>query len=171
MISNKKRGDINENKFKEFLEKKGYLVCKSPRTMKRIWTPKGMFYVSQANDMFGLFDGIAVRNISENSWVVPIYYQVKSSPEECYRSMPALKEFHKKYLHINGESIMALHVARKGWVLWHSDFGIVDDDKFWKKKYYNHKGQEIESFVVTESVKKEKIINLKEQVNKEGFDV
>lgn len=144
VVSKKKRGDINENKYKEFLEKKGYVVCKSPRTMKRIWTPRGMIFISQANDMFGLYDGIAVKKGE-----LPIYYQVKSNPTHCYESMPKIKLFHDEYLQHCVNSEVVLHVSRKGWCIWKYNNSIME----WNKVFYNNKGIECPAFVITESVK------------------
>jgi len=146
MVSNKQKGDKHELEVAKILEKEDLLVNKSPRTMKRIWTPKGMMYVSQANDYFGLFD-IVCKSANPNltSWI-----QVKTNPTDVSSSKPEIKEFSKKYCNDDFESVeIWLRVARKGFVIY-----VLDEDLLWTKFYINLKGEFVDPFLIKSVIKK-----------------
>ena len=93
MVSNKAKGNNFENMCKKKLEAEGYVVMKSPRSMKMIFTPKGKMFISQANDYFGLYDLCAKKNFITR-WI-QCKYGSKSNVSTAKKPMQL---FHDKYM-------------------------------------------------------------------------
>jgi len=131
-MNSKKKGDTREKQVKKLLELKGYLVMAAQRTMKPIYTKNGVRYFSQANDFYGLFDGLYRYKNRKLVW-----YQVKSDMSDVYKAKKAISEWvydHANY--ICEEFEVWMYVKREGFKIY--SYLPVNED--WKESFINFKG-------------------------------
>lgn len=137
--SPKKKGDETERKIELILKSRpDTIYMKSPRTMKRIWTPKGMIYISQANDFFGLFDFVHKNMLNETFWI-----QAKSNQTDVSTAKHKIEKFIKTYSNHYDICQIYLYVKRKGFVI----YNFIDNK--WVKQYINFKGDFIKQFKIS----------------------
>jgi len=115
---------------------------KSPRTMKRVYTPKGMIYISQANDFFGLFDFVCKNTIDETFWI-----QAKSNQTDVSSAKPKIEKFIRKYSNRYDIFQIYLYVKKKGFIV----YNFIADK--WIKHYINFKGETTTPFKISEGTK------------------
>lgn len=65
MTSKRKKGLALQRKAKAILEKEGFLVHNEVPIAYPIKTPRGTFYISKRNDIFGAIDLIAIKKDSK----------------------------------------------------------------------------------------------------------
>jgi len=140
MVTNKQKGDKVEREIQHILEKKGFVVMKSPRTMRFIGPGR---FISMANDYFGLYDLCAKKN-KETFWI-----QAKSNINHVYEAQKKIAEFHLEYNCSNEYSEIWLRVAKKGFVT----YVFNDLSKKWEKIFLDLKGEKKEPFKVCQNKK------------------
>ena len=134
MTSAKKLGDRYELEVKHILESRGYLVEMAHRTMRRIFAKGKMFYVSQRNDFFGLFDLCSVHPVQDTLWI-----QVKSDTSDVYKAKKKILQWVNDY-NISDDYEVWQRIKRKGFIIhYHSSLG-------WSKNYINLKGKTVPKF-------------------------
>lgn len=157
-MSSKKKGDRRELESYRILESQGYIVNPAPRTMRRIFAKGRLFFVSQRNDHWGLFDGEAKQNKRT------LYFQIKSDQADVSKAKKGIEEFYKKYCNEYETCEIWLRVKIKGFVIYHlkhqnagnvmmnpNGEDIYEFGEFiWKKRYINLKGEECEPFKIKE---------------------
>jgi Holliday junction resolvase-like predicted endonuclease len=99
MASSKAKGDKQERLAVKELEKDGYVIFKSPRTMRMVYTPRGPMYVSQDNDVYNLYDLIA-KSHGITRWIQVKYGDITN----VSRSKKPIAEFHDKHMSITENS-------------------------------------------------------------------
>lgn len=160
-MSSKKKGDRRELESYKILESQGYIVNPAPRTMRRVFAKGRMFFVSQRNDHWGLFDGEAKKD--KNT----LYFQVKSDSSDVSKAKKGIEEFYKKYCSEYETCEIWLRVKRRGFVIYFlrygrlkvdgttNSLGVVGlvEELVWEKRYINLKGESVEEFKIQEKVK------------------
>jgi len=137
MSNAKKKGDAREKQVQKILEGQGRLVLPAQRTMKPIYTPKGVRYISQANDFYGLFDGMYRQDNRAIVW-----YQVKSDMSDVYKAKKAICEWMNNYANFTLEHAEVwMYVYRKGYRVW--TYIPVKDE--WLESFINFKGISIDT--------------------------
>lgn len=131
MVNNRVKGHKAENELANKLKKLGYQVQVAQRTT--VFT--GKFYVSKDNDFFNLFDLLAINNNTIE------LIQVKSNASNVYTVMPKIKNFADELDNNNMTYVVALRVARKGWVNW------VYHNYDWTKQFFDLKLEPCSPFV------------------------
>ncbi len=131
-MNKKAKGHAAEKQLADALKIKGYVTQIAQRTS--VFT--GKFYVSKDNDFFNLFDIIALN------YLETMLIQVKTNVNHVYGVKKKIKEFCDKLKNRDVSFIIALKVARKGWVYWQYFYL----SKVWSKSYYNLKLEECEPF-------------------------
>ena len=138
-MNNKQKGDKAEKELFDHYNNKNDCVCiRSPRTMRRIFTPKGAIFISRANDFFGLFDLLVKFENKHANWI-----QVKTNPNDVYTAKNKIEQFYNKYCSSFEFVSIALRVNRKGWVFYQYI------DKTWIKTYYDFNMDFRSSFKIT----------------------
>jgi hypothetical protein len=140
MASNKAKGDKVERDVLAVLQSYELLAMKSPRTMKRIFTPRGPMFVSQANDFFGLFDIICKNLVCET-----VYIQVKSTSSGVSSAKKGIEEFCNKWCNERDICEIWLKVPRTGYVIFYTREPYLGTEG-WKKRFIDLKGQYVEPF-------------------------
>lgn len=126
-MNTKKKGTSIEKQVKEILEKQGFVVMNSPRTMRPIGGGK---YVSKDCDYFNLFD-IVAKNCGWTRWI-----QVKSTPSGVSSAKKPIMEFHNRYMCDSETSEIWLKVPRKGFMIY-----VVGLCNNWFQDFVSLKGE------------------------------
>ena len=148
-MNSKKKGDRRELESYKIIESWGYIVNPAPRTMRRIFAKGRMFFVSQRNDHWGLFDGEAKQNKRT------LYFQVKSDPADVSKAKKGIEEFYKKYCNEYETCEIWLRIKRKGFIIY--KYTVNNILQFhWEKRYINLKGESVEEFKIKEKKKEVK---------------
>lgn len=134
-MNTKQKGNKVENDVKKILEKQGFIVIKSPRTMKMIG--KGRF-MSQANDFWGLYD-LCAKTHKFTRWI-----QCKSTSSGTSEAKPNIERFQRIYNSKFEMSEIWQKVPYKGYVVYY----LGEDFKNWEKIFLDLKGNEVEPFVI-----------------------
>ena len=135
VMSNRAKGHKAENEMAAIFVGRGYEVQVAQRTS--VFT--GKFYVSRDNDLFNLFDILAIDKYRV------ILVQVKSNSSHCYTAMKEISKFKNKVGNNKVIYQVALRVSRKGWVVWY----LEPDKNEWVKTFCCLKGLPIDKFVYT----------------------
>jgi len=146
MVSAKAKGNAVENAVKKILEDQGFIVMKSPRTMKCI-SRGGIgpaFFVSQSNDFFNLYDLVAKKK-GWTRWI-----QVKSTSSGTSSAKKPIQEFHDNYNSNSESSEIWQKVPRRGFVVY--NYRTIFEN--WEKIFLDLKGQECEPYVINQGRKK-----------------
>ena len=143
MVSNKQKGDKAELEVNKILLNQGFIINPAPRTMKRVYTPKGIIYVSQRNDHWGLFD---VEARHKETPRVTFHIQVKSNAIDVSKTKPKIMDWFNKYCKIETDYVeIWLRVSRKSFIR----YCYVHKTRDWEKEYSNLKGDYCEPFKIT----------------------
>lgn len=141
MTSNKQKGDKTEKEVMAILQSQGYNVIRSPRTMKRIFTPKGIMFISQANDFWGLFDLCA--KVKDGAMNKTYWIQCKfKTPDNVYTAKKDIEDFNVGSCCPHEETQIWLKVPRKGFIIYKYLYGT------WEKIYVDLHGNNKEPFNV-----------------------
>lgn len=134
-MNKKQKGDKAENELKLLLESRGWMVMKSPRTMKFIGNGR---FISQANDYWGLFD-ICCKKDYKTLWI-----QVKSNLSDVSKVKNEIISFQDDYCYYKCEFCEVwLRVSKKGWVQYFLHIGK------WEKNFYDLKLQKCAKFKIS----------------------
>lgn len=122
-MNSRAKGNRAEELVKKYLENRGYLVIRSPRTQQAVFIGGRRKYVSRSNDFFNLYDLIAKKE-NKTLWI-----QVKSNLCNAYSVKPEIFEFAKQYCDDNSESCeIWVYQKNKGYAV----FRINGDS--WKRE-------------------------------------
>lgn len=138
-MNSKQIGTKAEKDVVKILEFKGYLVMRSPRTMRQIFVPgRKPFFVSQDNDYFNCFDVCATNNTSMK-WI-----QVKQGIKHTAEAKHKIEKIESKF---NGHNCLQVweKIPRKGFVI-HSFLRQLG----WTKEFIDLKGNICVPFTITE---------------------
>lgn len=139
MSSTKQRGDKAEKQVIQILESNNIYAIQSPRTMKRIWTKKGIMFVSQSNDYWNIFDVLGKSSTNKTTR----YIQVKSTAPHVSTMKPLIKEFADKYGNEHDLFQIWQKVSRRGFIVHHYNHMST---KEWLKTFVDFKGRVVDVF-------------------------
>ena len=135
MVSSKAKGNLAEKLAQKMLEDSGFVVMRSPRTMRMIGPGR---FMSMANDYWGLYD-LCAKKDGATKWI-----QVKSTSSGTSEAKPKIAEFHEKYNSHTETSEIWQKVPRKGFVIYSYSKLL----KNWEKIFLNLNGVVIEPFII-----------------------
>jgi len=162
-MNKKQIGDKRENEVYKILRDKNWIINPAPRTMRRIFSKGKIFFVSQRNDHWGLFDGTA-----RNDQKKVLHFQVKSDSSDVSKAKKGIEEFYDKYCSNYEFCEIWLRVKKKGFIIYGLEYNSMGSvailngkenyefGKFlWNKRYINLKGEECPEFKIKERVKED----------------
>lgn len=138
MVNKKQKGDKAEKEVVQMLEKRGYVVMRSPRTMRMIG--KGRF-ISQSNDYFNLYD-ICAKKSSPKKVISTRWIQVVSTSSHASEMRKKIQEFHLAYNNPYETSEVWQRVSRLGFAIYLYARGQ------WTRTYVNLQGYGCEPFII-----------------------